>query len=146
MLPIPTTSEYEPLINNNNAKNSNSSTNNNKRTSYSIKTFIAFLVVLIATAIIIYFIFPRNDLFSSSSTSSISDTKWVRMESAHEHAQKVPKSWSVKQECDENHQFTLTLALKQQNTDCMYYVFCISFIHPYSSNHSSPFYNFFSLF
>ncbi len=44
---------------------------------------------------------------------------WIQAEQSHTHTAHIPKSWNEKEECTEEHQFTLTLSLKQQNTECM---------------------------
>merc|ERR1719384_228909 len=62
--------------------------------------------------------FPRNG--SSQNVHSPSSLNWVRMEQAHTHSAKIPKSWDEKEECHEDHPFVLTLALKQQNTEALH--------------------------
>ena len=114
-------SEYEPLID-----SSSTSTATSSKRSYSFKTGLFFISLLIATSILIYVIFPRNG--SSQNVHSPSSINWVRMEQAHTHSAKIPKSWDEKEECHEDHPFVLTLALKQQNTEgttlhFLYYAF-----------------------
>ena len=45
----------------------------------------------------------------------VHNKQWRRMEESHPGD--VPAKWAEKEECDDEHTFTLTLALKQSNTD-----------------------------
>jgi len=77
--------------------------------AYRIRTTLFFTVILlIVVSIIIYAISQEN--ISSAPT-------WVRMEASHTRASQIPSAWTLKEECDELHEFKLTVAIKQQNIE-----------------------------
>eukprot|EP01083_Nonionella_stella_P021571 59795_1 len=107
-------SEYEPLISN--PRISLQPTEKRTRT-YSFKTGLCLILLLVAASLFVYFIFPRRN----SMTPPFSKTyNWVRMEESHEHAAHIPARWAEKEECSSDHPFELTLALKQQNTEALH--------------------------
>ncbi len=59
------------------------------------------------------------NLFYISSQQTRKQYNWIQAEQSHTHTAHTTKSWNEKEECTEEHQFTLTLSLKQQNTECM---------------------------
>eukprot|EP01084_Bolivina_argentea_P043403 79965_1 len=76
---------------------------------YRVKPIWCLIALLILTAIII-FALPKQHRDHQS-------VQWISMEQAHSRKTHIPSTWALKQECDDDHAFIITLALKQQNTD-----------------------------
>ena len=115
-------SEYEPLIETNNPFYNELQNNKQKRSRFPYKAII-FIAILIAIGVCIYELSGQSNMINNnpSSISSMSSKSYnfIQAEQTHQHAGHVPKSWDEKEECTDEHPFILTMALKQQNTECM---------------------------
>lgn len=69
------------------------------------------IAALVAGCIVIYVLTQVAPLPGGFANNK----QWRRME--ENHANEVPAKWAEKEECNDDHTFTLTLALKQSNTD-----------------------------
>eukprot|EP00484_Ammonia_sp_Unknown_P002348 CAMPEP_0197074278 /NCGR_PEP_ID=MMETSP1384-20130603/211028_1 /TAXON_ID=29189 /ORGANISM="Ammonia sp." /LENGTH=723 /DNA_ID=CAMNT_0042513119 /DNA_START=106 /DNA_END=2277 /DNA_ORIENTATION=- len=119
-------SEYEPLIESTNPfydEVANKPAESKRVRSYSTRIFLFFTVLLLVIGVAVYELIPRQPLQASPSSltpPSGGKYNWLRAEATHQHSAHVPKSWAEKEECDEEHPFILTLALKQQNTEALH--------------------------
>ena len=115
--------EHEPLITTNHAGRSRTGrpSKRRSRSSSSGKTLLFMVTLFVLSAVFVFFVSSRNWTGSSPRevAHSPSTVKWLRMEESHPRPAHIPKAWEQKGECKDDHPFVLTLALKQQNTDCM---------------------------
>jgi len=107
--------EYEPLIDHR-SKSQRLSSISAPPAARSIRTWIFSLALLLSTALFVFFL-SRQDWHAAPPAPRT--TNWLRMEQSHPRPAHIPKSWEVKDECQDQHPFILTLALKQMNTDAL---------------------------